>query len=304
MLWLLLLIIIIGVIGYLRLPLTFATAMIGSWLLISALSGTLSTWMWCIWIPALVILTLINIPALRQNLVSKPAMKLLKANLPKISKTEQEALDGGNVWWDAELFSGKPNWSRLRDISLTKLSPKEQAFIDGPVEELCGMLDDWEITHKLLDLPKEVWDFIKDNKFLGMIIPKEYGGLGFSAHAHSEVVMKVSGRSISAGVTIMVPNSLGPGELLMKYGTKEQQDHYLPRLAIGKEVPCFALTGPEAGSDAGAIPDTGIVCMADFNGEKDVLGIRLNWEKRYITLAPVATLLGLAFQLYDPRQLT
>ena len=233
MLWLLLLIIIIGVIGYLRLPLKFATLMIAAWLIISAFSGTLSSWMWFIWASALAILAFINIPVLRQNLISKPAMKLLKANLPKISKTEQEALDGGNVWWDAELFSGKPNWSRLRDISLTTFTPEEQAFINGPVEELCGMLDDWKITHEMLDLPPEVWSFIKDNKFLGMIIPQKYGGLGFSAHAHSEVVMKVSGRSITAGVTIMVPNSLGPGELLMKYGTKEQQDHYLPRLAVG-----------------------------------------------------------------------
>jgi len=303
MLWLLLLLIIIGVSGYLRLPLKFTTIMIAAWLIISALSNTLNSWMWFIWVPVAAILALINIPALRQNLISKPAMKLLEANLPKISRTEQEALDGGNVWWDAELFSGKPNWSRLRDISLTKLTPEEQAFIDGPVEELCGMLNDWKITHEDLDLPKEVWDFIKKNKFLGMIIPKEYGGLGFSAHAHSEVVMKVSGRSITAGVTIMVPNSLGPGELLIKYGTQEQRDHYLPRLSVGEEIPCFALTGPEAGSDAGAIPDTGIVCKADFNGEKDVLGIRLNWEKRYITLAPVATLLGLAFQLYDPDNL-
>ncbi|MEH6455585.1 MAG: acyl-CoA dehydrogenase [Cocleimonas sp.] len=303
MLWLLLLIIIIGVIGYIRLPLKFGTVMIAAWLIISAFSGTLSSWMWFIWLPALAILALINIPVLRQNLVSRPAMKLLKANLPKISKTEQEALDGGNVWWDAELFSGKPNWSRLRDISLTTFTPEEQAFLDGPVEELCGMLDDWKITHEMLDLPPEVWEFIKDNKFLGMIIPQKYGGLGFSAHAHSEVVMKISGRSITAGVTIMVPNSLGPGELLIKYGTKEQQDHYLPRLAVGDEIPCFALTGPEAGSDAGAIPDNGIVCKADFNGEKDVLGVRLNWEKRYITLSPVATLLGLAFQLYDPDNL-
>ena len=303
MLWLLLLIIMIGVIGYLRLPLKYATAMISAWLIISALSGTLSSWMWLIWLPALAILALINIPSLRQNLVSKPAMKLLKANLPKISRTEQEALDGGNVWWDAELFSGKPKWNRIRDLSLTSFTAEEQAFIDGPVEELCSMLDDWEITHDNHGLPEAVWDFIKENKFLGMIIPKEYGGLGFSAHAHSEVVMKVSGRSITAGVTIMVPNSLGPGELLMKYGTEAQQNHYLPRLAIGKEIPCFALTGPEAGSDAGAIPDTGIVCKADFEGKKDVLGIRLNWEKRYITLAPVATLLGLAFQLYDPDKL-
>lgn len=303
MLWLLLLIIIIGVIGYIRLPLTFATVMIAAWLIISAVSGTLSSWMWFIWVPVTLILALINIPVLRQNLISKPAMKILKVNLPKISKTEQEALDGGNVWWDAELFSGKPDWSKLRDLSLTTFTAEEQAFIDGPVEELCKMLDDWKITHEELDLPEEVWTFIKKNKFLGMIIPKEYGGLGFSAHAHSQVVMKLSGRSITAAVTVMVPNSLGPGELLIKYGTQKQRDHYLPRLANGEEIPCFALTGPEAGSDAGAIPDTGIVCKADFNGEKDVLGIRLNWEKRYITLAPVASLLGLAFQLYDPDKL-
>lgn len=303
MLWLLLLIIIIGVIGCLRLALKYTTVILAAWLFMSALSGDLSNWMWVFWGITLAILTLVNIPSLRQNLISKPAMKLLKANLPKISRTEQEALDGGNVWWDAELFSGKPNWSRLRDISLTSFTDEEQAFIDGPVETLCALLNDWEITHEKLDLPEEVWRFIKENKFLGMIIPKEYGGLGFSAHAHSEVVMKVSGRSITAGVTIMVPNSLGPGELLMKYGTKTQQDYYLPRLAVGDEIPCFALTGPEAGSDAGAIPDTGIVCKADFNGEKNVLGIRLNWDKRYITLSPVATLLGLAFQLYDPDNL-
>ncbi len=303
MLWLLALIIIIGVIGYLRSSLNHASWAIGAWLIVSAFGGALSGWLWIIWIPTLLIITLINIPGLRQKLISKPAMKILKANLPTISKTEQEALDGGNVWWDAELFSGKPDWTRLRDLSTSSLSKEEQEFLDGPVEDLCGMLDDWKITHELQDLPTAVWDYIKEQRFFGMIIPKEYGGLGFSAHAHSEVVMKVSGRSITAAVTIMVPNSLGPGELLMKYGNKDQKDFYLPRLAVGKDIPCFALTGPEAGSDAGSIPDVGIVCKAEFNGEKDVLGIRLNWEKRYITLSPVATLLGLAFQLYDPDNL-
>lgn len=191
----------------------------------------------------------------------------------------------------------------MRDLAVSKLSAEEQAFLDGPVEELCQRLDDWQITHELYDLPPDIWEFLKQQRFFGMIIPKEYGGLGFSALAHSEVVMKISSRSVTAAVTVMVPNSLGPGELLIKYGTQAQKDHYLPRLADGREIPCFGLTGPEAGSDASSIPDSGVVCRQDFNGEKDVLGIRLNWEKRYITLAPVATLLGLAFQLYDPDHL-
>ena len=274
----------------------------GAWLIISAFFSH-SGWFWFLWVPVILGVTLINIPSLRRKLISKPVMQLLKANLPKISRTEQEALDGGNVWWDAELFSGKPDWSRLRDLSMSTLSTEEQAFIDGPVQQLCGMLDDWQITHELQDLPESVWDFIKEQRFFGMIIPTEYGGHGFSARAHSEVVMKISGRSITAAVTIMVPNSLGPGELLMKYGTQEQKDYYLPRLAVGKDIPCFALTGPEAGSDAGSIPDVGIVCRQDFKGKKGVLGIRLNWEKRYITLGPIASLLGLAFQLYDPDEL-
>jgi len=302
MIWLLLLIITIGIIGYKRMPLLNATWAVGAWLIISVFF-THTLWFWLLlWVPILLGLTLINLPELRQKFISKPAMGLLKANLPKISRTEQEALDGGNVWWDAELFSGKPDWSRLRDLSMSTLSKEEQAFIDGPVNKLCEMLDDWQITHELQDLPETVWDYIKEERFFGMIIPTEYGGHGFSARAHSDVVMKISGRSITAAVTIMVPNSLGPGELLMKYGTEEQKDYYLPRLAVGKDIPCFALTGPEAGSDAGSIPDVGIVCRQDYNGEKDVLGINLNWEKRYITLGPIASLLGLAFQLYDPDE--
>ncbi len=212
-------------------------------------------------------------------------------------------MDSGNVWWDSELFSGKPDWCRLHDLSISKLSAEEQAFLDGPVEVLCQRLDDWQITHELYDLPPDIWAFLKQNRFFGMIIPKEYGGLGFSALAHSQVVMKVSSRSATAAVTVMVPNSLGPGELLMKYGTQAQKDYYLPRLADGRDIPCFGLTGPEAGSDASSIPDSGVVCRQDFNGEKAVLGMRLNWEKRYITLGPVATVLGLAFQLYDPDHL-
>ncbi len=303
MLWLIALIIIIGIIGYLRLALIPATWLVGGWLVITAFANALHGWVWFVWLPVLLILTLVNMPELRKKLVTQPAMQLLKASLPKISRTEQEALDGGNVWWDAELFSGKPDWARLRDLSSSSLTPQEEEFINGPVETLCKMLDDWEITHTLQDLPESVWEFIKKERFFGMIIPEEYGGLGFSALAHSQVVMKVSGRSITAAVTIMVPNSLGPGELLLKYGTQAQKEYYLPRLAVGKDIPCFALTGPEAGSDAGSIPDVGIVCRQEFDGKKDVLGIKLNWEKRYITLGPVASLLGLAFQLYDPDEL-
>jgi acyl-CoA dehydrogenase len=204
------------------------------------------------------------------------------------------------VWWEAELFGGRPDWQHLLSLPAPRLSEEEQAFLDGPVEQLCEMLDDWKITHELQDLPADAWQFIKEQGFFGMIIPKRYGGLGFSALAHSEVVAKLTTRSGSAAVTVMVPNSLGPAELLLHYGTEAQKDYYLPRLASGEEVPCFALTGPEAGSDASAIPDVGRVCRTTLAGEPDVLAIRLNWDKRYITLGPVATLLGLAFKLHDP----
>ena len=235
--------------------------------------------------------------------ITGPLLRLFKQVSPKMSQTEREAIDAGSVWWDGELFSGKPRWKKIRNLKLPGLTEEEQAFIDGPVNELCKMLDDWEITNERHDLPEEVWTFIKENKFLSMIIPKEYGGQAFSALAHSEVVMKISTRSVSAAVTVMVPNSLGPGKLLLEYGTQEQKDYYLPRLAVGEEIPCFALTNPEAGSDAGAIPDYGIVCRGNFRDQKDVLGIKLTWNKRYITLGPVATLLGLAVKLYDPDHL-
>ena len=237
---------------------------------------------------------------LRYLFVSRPLLKIFRKILPKVSQTEQEALDAGTVWWEGELFSGDPNWSTLLAYPKPQLSTEEKAFLDGPVEQLCEMLDEWKITRELHDLPPDVWQFIKDNGFFGMIIPKQYGGHGFSALAHSEVVMKIGSRSGTAAVTVMVPNSLGPAELLLHYGTDEQKNNYLPRLAKGLEIPCFALTGPDAGSDAGAIPDTGIICRDKFEGKKNVLGIRVTWEKRYITLGPVATLLGLAFKLYDP----
>ncbi|MEE9303148.1 MAG: acyl-CoA dehydrogenase [Thiotrichaceae bacterium] len=303
MIWLMLLIVTIGILGYLRLPLRKANLLIIAWLVLVPITGSLTGFLWLLWLPTLLIFTLINLPVLRQRLISKPAMLLIAKNLPPVSQTEQEALDSGDVWWDAEIFSGKPNWNRLYGLAASSLTPEEQAFIDGPTQRLCEMIDDWKISHELLDLPEDIWEFIKKERFWGMIIPKRYGGLEFSALAHSEVIMKISSTSITAAVTVMVPNSLGPGQLLLEYGSEQEKEHFLPRLAIGEEIPCFALTGPEAGSDASSIPDTGIVCTADFEGEPDVLGIRINWEKRYITLAPIATLLGLAFHLFDPDHL-
>src|SRR5688572_17297463 len=244
----------------------------------------------------------LNIPLLRRKLLTDRVLAIYRRILPDMSQTEKEAIDAGTVWWDADLFSGKPDWDKLLRTPQPKLTAEEQAFLDGPVEELCAMCDEWAITHEHQDLPPHVWQFIKDKGFLGMIIPKQYGGLGFSALAHSAVVMKLATRSSAAAISVMVPNSLGPGELLLHYGTDEQKSHYLPRLAKGLEIPCFALTNPEAGSDAGAIPDFGIVCKGMHEG-KEVLGIRLTWEKRYITLGPVATILGLAFKLFDPQKL-
>jgi acyl-CoA dehydrogenase len=244
----------------------------------------------------------LNVPVLRRIFLTNHVLAIYRRILPDMSQTEKEAIDAGTVWWDGDLFSGKPDWDKLLATPAPRLSAEEQAFLDGPVEELCAMCNDWEITHERCDLPPQVWQFIKDKGFLGMIIPKKYGGLGFSALAHSAVVMKLSTRSATAAITVMVPNSLGPGELLLHYGTEEQKNHYLPRLAKGLEVPCFALTNPEAGSDAAAIPDRGVVCRGLWQG-KEVLGMRVTWDKRYITLGPVASLLGLAFRLYDPDHL-
>ena len=246
---------------------------------------------------------LFGVPLLRRNIISGTILKISRNILPQISATEQEAINAGTVWWDGDLFSGRPDWRKLLAFPKPSLSTAEQAFLDNEVEQLCAMLDDWDITHRRADLPPEVWQFIKDKGFFGMIIPKRYGGLEFSAQAHSAVVCKIASRSGTAAVTVMVPNSLGPAELLLHYGTDEQKEKYLHRLATGQEVPCFALTGPFAGSDAGAIPDYGEVCYGKFEGRQNVLGVRLTWEKRYITLAPVATLLGLAFKLYDPGQI-
>lgn len=237
----------------------------------------------------------------RQFLISGPVTTLFRKAMPPLSVTEQQALESGTVWWDRELFSGHPDWDSLLTTKDSGLTEQEQAFLDGPVEQLCEQLNDWDINHKLHDLSAETWDYLKQQRFFGLIIPEQYGGLGFSPLAHSQIIMKIASRSVTGAVTAMVPNSLGPAELLLHYGTPQQKDYYLPRLARGEEIPCFALTGPEAGSDASNIPDRGIVCEREYQG-KLTLGIEINWEKRYITLGPVATLLGLAFHLYDPDQ--
>lgn len=271
-----------------------------------ALSLVLMTWYggiaWLLWIGLLGVALFYFEDSLRRERLSRPIFEFFKRVLPPMSDTEQEALEAGDTWWDADLFKGAPEWKKWLAIPFPTLSDEEEAFLDNQTETFCRMLNDWEIVHVDKDLPAQAWDYLKQEKFFGMIIPKEYGGLGFSALAHSTVVTKIATRSASAAVTAMVPNSLGPAELLMKYGTDEQRQHYLPRLASGEDIPCFALTGPEAGSDAGAMTDTGIVCMGEFEG-KECLGIRLQWNKRYITLAPVATVLGLAFKMYDPDQL-
>ncbi len=279
------------------------SVVVGTMLVIGTVSGVITGALTgVLWLAFLGIVVVANIKTLRVAWLSAPIFVIYKKLLPQMSSTEQEALEAGTVWWDGDLFSGKPDWNKWLAVPRATLSAEEQAFLDGPTNELCSMLNDWEVTHELHDLPPPVWQFIKDNGFLGMIIPKEYGGMGFSAYGHSQVVMKISTRSSTAAVSVMVPNSLGPGELLMHYGTKAQKSHYLPRLAKGLDIPCFALTAPEAGSDAASMQDVGIVCKQMWEG-RETVGLRVTWEKRYITLGPIATLLGLAFKAYDPDKL-
>ncbi len=300
--WLLAFLAVPVTVAYRRTDLGTSTLAIGGALIIYSLIGY-GPWLWflLLWI-LFAVLVVLNFTDFRRERITAQLFDIYKTMVPPISDTERDALETGSVSWDGELFTGLPNWINLMSLPAPELTDEEQAFLDGPVEQLCGMLDDWQITHELGDLPPEVWAFLKKERFFSMIIPKEYGGLQFSAVANAAVLAKICSRSVVAATTVAVPNSLGPGELLIHYGTEEQKQHWLPRLATGDEIPCFALTGPRAGSDAGSIPDTGIVCKGEWQGE-EITGIRLNWDKRYITLAPVATVIGLAFKLYDPDHL-
>jgi acyl-CoA dehydrogenase len=292
-------ILVIGALAYRRVPLFISSLVTLAALMLGTLFGHVPLLVWALFV--LIALPL-NLVDFRRSQLTKPLFKLYKSIMPEMSRTEKEAIEAGTTWWEADLFAGNPDWKKLHAIPVSTLSAAEQAFMDGPVEEVCRMVNDWEVTHERADLSPEVWQFLKDNKFFAMIIKKKYGGLEFSAYAQSCVLQKLCGASAVLASTVGVPNSLGPGELLQHYGTEAQKDHYLPRLAIGKEIPCFALTSPEAGSDAGSIPDFGIVAKGEWEGE-EVLGMRLTWNKRYITLAPIATVLGLAFKLRDPDHL-
>jgi len=245
---------------------------------------------------------LVHLKPLRQHFLSKPALAYLQRMLPPISTTEQQALEAGTEGWEKALFQGNPQWNKFQSYAVPTLTEHEKRFLSQDVDQLCAMLNDWEINQEQHDLPSDVWQFLKSHGFFALNIPIQYGGKGFSVTAHSNVIVKIASRSVTAAVTVMVPNSLGPAELLLRYGTDEQKNHYLPRLASGQDIPCFALTAPTAGSDAAAIPDEGVVCKGIFQGE-EVLGLRLNWDKRYITLAPIATVLGLAFKARDPDHL-
>lgn len=297
--WALLAIALSGFMAYSRASLTSFTLAFTVLMIVGTIFNAISFFSWLLFI---VIAIPLNVADIRKQYITKPLLTMFKGIMPEMSKTEQEAIDAGTTWFEAELFRGTPDWKKLHNYPKPRLSAEEQAFLDGPVEEVCRMTDDWHTTHELADLSPEVWQYLKDNKFFAMIIKKQYGGLEFCAYAQSRVLQKLSSVSTVLSSTVGVPNSLGPGELLQHYGTKEQQDYYLPRLVKGEEIPCFALTSPEAGSDAGAIPDFGVVCRGEFNGE-EVLGMKLTWNKRYITLAPIATVLGLAFKLKDPDHL-
>ena len=298
--WIIATLLVLGALMYHRSSLRVFT--LGTAVMLSIATGLSifgSTTLIVLWAIAAVLLVPLNISGIRKALLTKPILATYRKIMPEMSQTEKDAIDAGTVWWDGEIFRGAPDWKTLHNIPAPRLSAEEQAFLDGPCEELCAMFNDWEATHELADMPEEVWQYLRDHKFFAMIIKKEYGGLEFSAFAQSRVLQKLSGVSTVLASTVGVPNSLGPGELLQHYGTEEQKNHYLPRLAAGQEIPCFALTSPEAGSDAGAIPDSGVVCKGEFNGE-EILGIKLNFDKRYITLAPIATVVGLAFKMYDP----
>jgi len=288
--------------AYNRVSLFSSTAAMGALLVAYLFFGDWHPLWMLLLIVAYAALVVPNLLEFRRERITRPALAMYRKLLPSISDTEKEALEAGNSWWDGELFSGMPDWDKLMSFPVPKLSEQEQAFLDGPCETLCSMLDDWEISHERGDLPPEVWDFIKEHRFFAMIIPKQYGGLEFSKYANAMVIAKLASRNAVASSTVGVPNSLGPAELLLHYGTEEQKNRWLPGLASGDEIPCFALTSTQAGSDAASLIDSGIVCWGEWEGE-EIIGIRLNWNKRYITLAPIATVVGLAFKLYDPDHL-
>ncbi|MCW1243660.1 acyl-CoA dehydrogenase [Pseudomonas sp. SAICEU22] len=302
LLWILVLVVGIAWLAHRRTAPLPALGIVAVYLLAMGIASHAPGWlMLVLWLVLAAIATPLLLPDLRRKYFSAPMFDWFQKTLPPMSQTERDAIDAGTVWWDGELFSGRPDWDLLLTYPKVKLTEEEQAFLDGPTEALCAMVSDWQIG-QAMDLPPEAWAHIKEHGFFALIIPKEYGGKGFSAYAHSQVAMKLATRSGDLASTVMVPNSLGPAELLLHYGTDEQRNHYLPRLARGDDIPCFALTGPLAGSDAGAMPDTGVICKGEWQGQ-ETLGLRLNWEKRYITLGPVATLLGLAFKAYDPDHL-
>jgi len=269
------------------------------WATFEAPFGSIGAWI--AWVPAIA-LALVSFRPIRQQVVTRPAFHTVKRILPPVSDTEKEALEAGTVGFDAEFFSGEPDWNKLRQVGAPALTNEEQTFLDETVEELCAMIDDWQIRFEHREIPPHIWQFITDKGFLGMLISKEHGGLGFSPQAQSLIIGKIASRSPDVATVVMVPNSLGPGELIEKFGTDHQQSYYLPRLAQGQEIPCFALTSPYAGSDAASMRDVGVVTKGEHHGQ-ETLGIKLTWNKRYITLAPNATLLGLAFRLYDPDNL-
>lgn len=301
--WLLAFVLLGGMLAYHRAKLIIWGLSVAIFLILMTRIGSFSGWsLVCAWTVALVTFLMLSVTSWRHKWLIQPVFRFYCKAMPTMSRTEREALAAGTVGWEGELFQGNPRWSKLLAYPKPVLSEEEKAFLEGPVEVLCSMIDDWDITHNRADLPPEMWDYLKQQGFFALIITKEYGGKAFSAYAHSQILTKVYGKSASVASTIAVPNSLGPAELLMHYGTVEQKNYYLPRLARGEDLPCFALTGPEAGSDAGAMSDNGVVCFGEYDG-KEVLGIRLNFDKRYITLAPVATVIGLAFKLYDPDHL-
>ena len=287
---------------YRRTELRLSTAVLGAVLVAYTLWGDAGFFRLAILWVVFAAFALLNVETLRRERISAPILGILRKQLPTLSATERAALEAGTVWWEGQLFSGIPDWQVLAELPPPTLTEEEQAFLDGPTEELCRMAHEWEIVHTLQDMPPEVWAFIREQGFFSLIIPKEYGGKGFSPLATATILAKLASRCSTVATTVGVPNSLGPAELLLHYGTEAQKQRWLPGLASAEEVPCFALTSPQAGSDATSIVDSGVVCRGEFDGEK-IIGIRLNWDKRYITLAPVATVLGLAFKLYDPEHL-